>query len=101
MLNSLALQYQNSKRFEESEEIYKESLEIHRRLAQQNPQTYEPSIAWILNNLAILYNSTNRLEECKATYQEALEVYSRLAKNNPQTYQKKVDSIKSFLESHK
>jgi hypothetical protein len=46
-------------------------------------------------------SSTNRLEECKATYQEALEVYSRLAKNNPQTYQKEVDSIKSFLESHK
>ena len=57
-LNNLAVLYKNTKRFSESELMYKEALEIRRRLAQSNPQAYDPDVAQTLNNLAHLYQKT-------------------------------------------
>ncbi len=94
-LNNLALLcsniwYSNTQRLEESEAMYKEALEIRRRLAAANPQTYEPDVAMTLNNLAILYSNTQRLEESEAMYRKALETYLHLAAANPQAYERNV-----------
>ena len=67
--------------------MYKEALEIRRRLAQTNPQAYEPDVAETLNNLAILYSNTQRFTESEAMYKEALEIHRRLAQTNPQAYE--------------
>ena len=42
LLNNLANLYSDTHRFTEAEAMYKESLEIRRRLAWSNPQTYGP-----------------------------------------------------------
>jgi tetratricopeptide (TPR) repeat protein len=67
--------------------MYKETLEIYRRLAQTNPQAYEPYVATTLHNLASLYSDTQRFTESEAMYKEALEIHRRLAQKNPQAYE--------------
>ena len=87
LLNNLALLYSKTQRFTESEAMYKEALEIRRRLAKANPQAYEPDVTMTLNNLANLYSDTQRLTESEAMYKEAMEIYRRLANANPQAYE--------------
>ena len=77
---------QNQNQFTQSEDFYKETLEIRKRLAVGNPQVYEPYVADTLNNLANLYTHTQRLDESEEMYKEALEIYKRLAEGNPQAY---------------
>lgn len=66
--------------------MYKEALDIRRRLVANNPKTYEPDVANTLNNLAILYYNTQRFSESEAMYKEALAIYRRLADSNLQLY---------------
>lgn len=86
-LNNLALLYSETQRFEESEAMYLEALEIRRRLAENDPDTHEPGLAMTLNNLAILYKNTRRLLQSEPLQLEALEIQRRLAKANPQAYE--------------
>ena len=86
-LNNLAYLYYRTQRFEESEAMFKEALEILRSLAASNPQVYEPDVATTQNNLANLYKSTQRFEESEAMFKESLEIRRRLAAANPQTYE--------------
>ena len=79
------LQKQNQ--FRESGIYYERVLEIRRRLAQFNPQAYEPDVSTTLNNLAILYYKTQRFTEGEALYKESLEIRRRLARSNPQAYE--------------
>jgi tetratricopeptide (TPR) repeat protein len=43
--------YHRARRFKEAEEAYREALGIYRRLADKEPQVYEPYVATTLNNL--------------------------------------------------
>ena len=79
------LQKQNQ--FSKAAIYYQKALAICRRLAQSNPQAYEPNVAMTLNNLANLYSDTQRFTESEAMYKEALEICRRLAQANPQTYE--------------
>ena len=79
------LQKQNQ--FTKAAIYYQKALEIRRRLAQQNPQAYEPDVATALNNLAALYSDTQRFTESESMFQEALEIYRHLAQQNPQAYE--------------
>ena len=87
MLNGLATLYYKTQRFTEGETTYKEALEIRRRLAQSNPQVYEPDVAQTLNNLASMYYKTQRFTESETMYKEALEIRRRLAQSNQQAYE--------------
>jgi tetratricopeptide (TPR) repeat protein len=85
--HNLAILYKDTQRFTESEAMYKEALEIRRRLAQQHPQAYEPDVATTLNNLANLYKDTQRYTESEAMYKEALDIRRRLVQANLQAYE--------------
>ena len=43
--HNLAALYSDTKRFKESEQMYKEALDIRKRLSETNPQSYEPDLA--------------------------------------------------------
>ena len=86
-LNNLGVLYKDIQRFSESEAMYKEALDICRRLANSDPQIYEPDVARALNNLAGLYQATQRFSESEAMFKEALEIRRRLALSNSQTYE--------------
>ena len=77
--------------------MYKEALEIRRRLAHSNPQAYEPDVAATLNNLARLYYTTQRFTECEVMYKEALEIRRHLAQSNPHAYEPDVADVLNNL----
>jgi tetratricopeptide (TPR) repeat protein len=74
-----------------------EALEIRKRLASANPQTYEPDVAATQNNLGTLYIHKNDYEKAELLLMEALEIRKRLASTNPQTYEPAVASTLNSL----
>jgi len=68
--------------------MYKAALEICKRLADANPQTYEPDLAMNYNKLALLYNLTQRFNEAEQMHKAASEICQRLADDNPHLYDK-------------
>ena len=77
----------NQKMYKEAEAYYLKCKEILERLAQSNPQAYEPDLAQSYNNLAVLYSDTQRFADSEAMYKQALEIRERLAQSNPQAYE--------------
>ena len=65
----------------------KQALAIRERLAQSNPQAYEPYLADSYNNLAVLYSDTQRFSDSEAMHNQALAIRERLAQSNPQIYE--------------
>ena len=55
--------------------MYKQALAICERLAQSNPQAYEPALAMSYNNLAIVYSYTQRFTDSEAMHKQALAIY--------------------------
>ena len=81
-LMSRGLMYKDKQKYEKSEDCYREALEIHRRIAKNNPKN-ETEVARTLHNFANLYKETKRYKESEAMYLEAIEIFNRLAKNDP------------------
>ena len=75
------------KMYKEAETYCLKYKEILERLAQSNPQAYEPDLASSYNNLANLYSNTQRFTESEAMYKQALAIHERLAQSNPQAYE--------------
>ena len=85
-LNNLANLRSAKNEFQEAEKSYQESLEIRRKLAAVNPQTYLPDVAGTLNNLGLLQRAKNEFQEAEKSYQEALEIRRKLAQEHPDVY---------------
>ena len=76
--------------FEKARHHYEEALQIHRELAQQNPEAYLPDVATSLNNLGNLLSDTNDLKKAQDYYEEALQIHRELTQQNPEAYLPKV-----------
>ena len=85
--NNLGNLYSDTQRLLESEEMHKSALTIRERLAQANPQAYEPDLAYSYNNLGNLYCKTQRFSQGEEMYKSALTIRERLAQANPQAYE--------------
>ena len=66
--------------------MHKSALEIRKRLADSNPQTYGPALAMSYSNLGLLYRAIQRFTDSEQMLKSALEIYKRLADSNPQAY---------------
>ncbi|WP_013325063.1 tetratricopeptide repeat protein [Gloeothece verrucosa] len=77
-LNQLALLYYSQGRYEQAEPLYKQALELRKRLLGDN----HPDVASSLNNLAGLYYSQGRYEQAEPLYKQALELRKRLLGDN-------------------
>ena len=84
---NLGVVYYCTKRFNESEQMHKEALEIRKRLADANPQAHEPDLAVCYKHLGLLYFETQRYAESEQMHKAALQIRKRLADANPQTYE--------------
>ena len=80
----------NQKQYAKANHYYDNALHLCKKLAQDNPRTYEPDMAQTLNNLAIVYRETQRFKESEAMYLEALGIRRRLAILNPQDHEQNV-----------
>ena len=82
LYNLLGILYSVTGRAKEAEELYREALEIRRRLAKEQPGAYEPNLAVTCFNVAILYRKNGRTDEAMKLSREAYA----LAKKHPQNY---------------
>ncbi|MEH1809678.1 tetratricopeptide repeat protein [Nostoc sp.] len=73
-LNNLAGIYRAIGNYTEAEPLYKQALELRKRLLGEN----HPAFATSLNNLAGLYKSTGKYSKAELLYQQALELRKRL-----------------------
>ncbi|MCO6011089.1 tetratricopeptide repeat protein [Actinoallomurus purpureus] len=64
-----------------------EAVDTRRRLAQANPDAYEPDLARSLNNLSVALSEVGRWERALTVTQEAVRVYRRLAQAKPDAYE--------------
>ena len=85
--------------FEKARHHYEEALQIHRELAQQNPEAHLPKVATSLNNLGVLLRDTNDLKQAQDYYEEALQIHRELAQQNPEAYLPKVATSLNNLGS--
>ena len=86
-LSNLSVTLSEVGRREEALAAAEEAVAIRRRLAEQNPQAYEPYLAMSLNNLARSLAEMGRREEALSAAEEAVAIRRRLAKQNPQAYE--------------
>jgi tetratricopeptide (TPR) repeat protein len=89
--------YRGRNDFPKAEEALLKALELRRRLAKVNPQTYEPDLAMTQNNLGNLYSSKSDFLEAEKVYLEALQIYKRLTKKNLQAYGPALATIQNNL----
>ncbi|MFN6526919.1 tetratricopeptide repeat protein [Nostoc sp. ChiSLP03a] len=77
-LNNLAGIYRATGNYSEAEPLYKQALELRKRLLGEN----HPAFATSLNNLAGLYKSTGQYSKAELLYQQALELRKALLGEN-------------------
>ncbi len=97
LLHNLGGEFQNNNQYEQTESVYKEALEITRRLAKDNPERFEPYVASTQNNLGLMYVDLNAYEQAESTFKEALKIRKRLAKENPERFEPDVASTQNKL----
>ena len=73
-LNNLAFLYEQQKRYAEAEPLYKEALQIRRRVLG----TEHRITAMTLNNLARLYEAQKRYAEAEPLYREVMEIRKKV-----------------------
>lgn len=81
---ALFLQQNNSLR--KSEEIYLETVKIHRTLIKVNPDLYLPGLAVSLNNLGLVHNEKDEMVWAEQEYREALDIRRALLKVDATRY---------------
>ncbi|HEY2294404.1 MAG TPA: tetratricopeptide repeat protein [Thermoanaerobaculia bacterium] len=96
-LNALGIKCRSQNQMKEAREAFEEALEISRKLAQENPDTYLPDVAETLNNLGSLLSDQNLMQEAQDAYDEALEIGLKLKQKDPPTYLPIVASTQNNL----
>ncbi len=89
-MNNLALLYKSQGKYEATEPLYLDALEMTKELLGD----HHPDVAQSLNNLAILRYYQNRYDEAESLLLQALEIFtSALGSDHPNTI-----SVKESLE---
>ena len=82
--NNLGILYSDTKRFVESEKMYKTAMEICKWLTESNPQAYGPDLATTYDHLAHLYWASQRPAESEQMFKLALGILKHLVEANSQ-----------------
>ena len=85
--NNLGLLYDNINRKKDAEKMLISALNVSKRLAEKNPDEYEPYLAMVYNNLGTLYNNINCKEVAEEMLASALEINKKLVEKNPDEYE--------------
>ena len=72
--------------FQKAEPVLVTMVDRARKLAKENPTSYQPDVAKNLNSLAILYNQTQRFKDAESSYLESIEIYRELVKTDTSVY---------------
>lgn len=77
-LNNLAALYQHQGKWSEAEPLFKDALDMRRRLFKGD----HSSLATSMNNLAALYEAQGKLSEAEPLYKDALDMLRRVFKGD-------------------
>ena len=77
-LHNLAVLYQSQAKYADAEPLFKDALEMYKRLFKDKDH---PDLATSLNDLAFLYNSQGKYADAEPLYKDALEMRKRLFKD--------------------
>ncbi len=98
--HSLGVVYTRVDRMKESVEADLKVTQIYKRLAEQDPLTYEPELANSYLSLAIGYHHVSPAYwEAEEAYKNAIEIYKRLAERDPEEYEHDLAQCYDFLAS--
>jgi tetratricopeptide (TPR) repeat protein len=87
LANNLAIGLSELGRRAEALAPAQEAVDLHRALAGQNPDAFQPDLASSLNNLATVLSELGRRAEALAPAQEAVDLHRALAQQNPDAFQ--------------
>ncbi|MDY7230181.1 tetratricopeptide repeat protein [Hyalangium rubrum] len=87
LLTYLGLTLSALGRREEALKATEQAVELHRVLAQRNPDAFQADLAMSLNNLGLMLAALGRPEEALKATEQATETYRALAQSNPIAYQ--------------
>ncbi|KAI1445141.1 Tetratricopeptide repeat-domain-containing protein [Annulohypoxylon stygium] len=87
-MNNLALVLDSQGKYEEAEQMHRQTLELSERvLGKENPDTLDS-----MNNLALVLDSQGKYEEAEQMHRQTLELRERvLGRENPSTLRSKAN----------
>lgn len=86
-LNERAIQAMKAGENAKSEALYRQALEIRRRLYRQNSEAFGADLATTAGNLAMLLHYNHREAEAEALYREELAIVRKLVKQDVNKWQ--------------
>ncbi len=96
LLSNMAILYNDFHRYEESEHMFKLSIDAYLFLVKENP-IYSTHIIRTLNNFAALYIETKNYSECEKLYKMALSCCEISAKYNLELGESQIASVKKGM----
>ncbi|MFC8797237.1 tetratricopeptide repeat protein, partial [Promicromonospora sp. NPDC057138] len=96
-LTSLGTQLSGVGRVVEAVSATEEAVATYRRLAEANPDRYEPDLARSLSNLGVSLWEVGRVVEAVPVIEEAFAAHRRLAEANPEQYEPELATSLSNL----
>lgn len=86
-LGNLGHVYDLKNDYKKGEANLTESLEIYRKLVQDNPERFEETLAKILGVLSSHYLEAKQETKSNDAFNESVALYRKLAQNDPQRYE--------------
>ncbi|MEM6785773.1 MAG: tetratricopeptide repeat protein, partial [Bacteroidota bacterium] len=86
-LNTLGVRFSNLGRREDALHATEQAVALYQRLAQRNPDAFEPVLAMSLNNLGIRFSNLGRREDALQATEQAVSIRRRLAQRNPDAFE--------------
>ena len=75
-----------SSKKDEAEDYYLKTIEIREKLAEENPERFNPDLATSYNNVGNFYNILGQQEKAEEYYFKAIAIRERLAEENPERF---------------
>ena len=87
VLLKIADSYADLNKKQQAEEYYLKSIEIGERLANDNPERFEPVLGGSYNNAGNFYADQGNVKKAEEYYLKAIEIGERLATDNPEKFE--------------
>ncbi|WP_232385652.1 tetratricopeptide repeat protein [Methanoregula boonei] len=94
LCNNIGILVGDLNHYRDAKDLYKEAIDIYRRLSERNRESYTSNLTTALNCLGNLYLNINKLDQAKECYENALKLLKGL---NNKTINSELGQISSIL----
>jgi tetratricopeptide (TPR) repeat protein len=100
LMNTLGVRFSNLGKLDEALSASREAVDIHRRLAETDPDNFRPNLASSLQNRGNQLAKLGRHDEALEAAAQAVELYRSLAKNRPDRFLPDLATSLNSLGNH-